>query len=126
VAASPIVAWLLVAALGIAAWFTYGWRGVAIGASGLVFWLLFQLSRTIGVMKTAAEQPLARVPSAVMFHAGLRPGLTMLQVVRTTKSLGRKVDGTDDDWVWADEGGASVRLHFARARLVSWQLERPT
>ncbi len=123
---SPIVAWLLVAALGFVSWFACGWRGVAIAASGLVFWLLFQLSRTIGVMKAAAEQLLAHVPSAVMFHAVLRPGLTMLQVVRTTKSLGRRVEGADDDWVWADEGGTSVRLHFVRARLESWQLERST
>ena len=65
-----------------------------------------------------------QVPSAVMFQAGLRPGLTMLQVVRTTKSLGRKVDGSDDDWLWADEGGDSVRLHFEGARLATWQLER--
>jgi len=49
----------------------------------------------------------------------------MLRIVATTKSLGRKVEGSDDDWTWSDDGGVSVRLHFERGRLVRWQLERP-
>ena len=32
----------------------------------------------------------------------------MLQIVTRTKSLGTKVDGSDDDWVWQDAGGSSV------------------
>jgi len=59
-----------------------------------------------------------------MFHAGLARGMTMLQIVTTTKSLGRKVAGGDDDWRWSDDGGASVVLHFERGRLVRWQIER--
>ena len=56
----------------------------------------------------------------------LARGLTMLQIVTRTKSLGRKVEGGEDDWVWHDAGGSSVRLHFERGRLKSWQIERPT
>jgi hypothetical protein len=55
----------------------------------------------------------------------LRRGLTMLQIVSRTKSLGRKVEGSDDDWVWTDAGGSSVSLHFERGRLVYWRLDRP-
>jgi hypothetical protein len=51
--------------------------------------------------------------------------MTMVQVLGQTKSLGRKVDGSDDDWRWSDGAGASVVLHFESGRLRAWQLERP-
>jgi hypothetical protein len=85
---------------------------------------MLQLNRTVRVMKVAAQNPLARVPSAVMFQAGLRPGLTMQQIVASTKSLGRKIEGSEDDWLWSDAGGDSVCLHFVSGRLATWQLER--
>jgi hypothetical protein len=123
---NPILGWSLVAVLGIVSWQSYGWRGVAIAASAVVFWLLMQFNRTVRVMQDAAQQPLGLVPSAVMFHAGLQPGLTMLKIVKSTKTLGRKVEGPDDDWVWHDEGGVAVRLHFERGVLVRWELQRPS
>ena len=80
-------------------------------------------------MKNAGASPVGRVPSAVMFNAALRNGMTMLQVVSTTKSLGRKLgdgDGDgDDDWTWGDDGGNVVALHFECGRLARWQLRRP-
>ena len=51
--------------------------------------------------------------------------MTMLQVVAKTKSLGRKVAGSDDDWRWSDAAGDAVVLHFERGRLASWRIERP-
>ncbi len=122
---SPILGWSLVAALAVISWQAYGWRGVALAASAVVFWLIMQFNRTVRVMQDAALQPLGHVPSAVMFHAGLRPGLTMLKIVKGTKSLGRKAEGSDDDWIWSDEGGVAVRLHFEHGRLVRWELDRP-
>ncbi|MDQ6627080.1 MAG: hypothetical protein M3Z29_01295 [Pseudomonadota bacterium] len=123
---SPILGWLLVAVLGVVSWQSYGWRGVAIAASLVVFWLLLQFNRTVRVMQNAAQQPLGHVPSAVMFQAGLRRGLTMLKIVKATRTLGRKAEASDgaDDWIWSDDGGVSVRLHFERGVLVRWQLER--
>jgi hypothetical protein len=123
-AMNPIVGWALAAALAFVAWEMFGGRGLAVAVSATAFWLMLQFNRTVRVMKVAAQHPLGQVPSAVMFQAGLRPGLTMLQIVATTRSLGRKVDGSDDDWLWADVGGDSVRLHFEGARLATWQLER--
>jgi hypothetical protein len=121
---NPIVGWSLAAAVAFVSWELYGARGLALAASAIVFWLVLQLNRTVRVMKVAAQNPVARVPSAVMFQAGLRPGLTMLQIVAATRSLGRKVEGTGDDWLWGDDGGDRVRLHFERGRLATWQLER--
>ena len=121
---SARLGWLLAAAFAFAAWRAYGLAGLAFAGSAVVFWLLLQFNRAVRVMKNAAASPVGHVPSAVMFHAGLARGMTMLQIVTKTKSLGRKVDGGDDDWRWSDDGGASVVLHFERGRLVRWQIER--
>ncbi len=122
---SPLVGWLLAAALAFAGWQAYAWPGLAMAVSAIVFWLLLQFNRAVRVMKVAAESPLGYVPSAVMFSAGLRPGRTMLQIVATTKSLGRKLPDGPDDWAWSDDGGSAVKLHFERGRLARWALERP-
>ena len=117
---NPRLGWLLAAAFAFAAWHALrGWRGLALAASAIVFWLLLQFNRAVRVMKNAGQAPVGQVASAVMFHAGLRAGMTMLQIVAQTKSLGRKVDGSDDDWRWSDDGGAGVVLHFERGRLVA-------
>jgi hypothetical protein len=57
-----------------------------------------------------------------MLHAGLKRGMTMMQIVTKTKSLGRKLGPGDDDWAWSDEGGREVRLHLERGRLVRWSI----
>jgi hypothetical protein len=121
---SARLGWLLAAVFAFAAWRAYDLAGLAFAASVTVFWLLLQFNRAVRVMKNAAGSPVGRVDSAVMFHARLATGMTMLQIVTKTKSLGRKVAGSDDDWCWSDEGGSSVVLHFERGRLVRWALER--
>lgn len=122
---NPLLGWALAALFAFLSWQVYSWPGLAMAVSAIVFWLLLQFNRALRVMKKAADSPLAEVPNAVMFHAGLHPGMTMLQIVTKTKSIGRKVEGSDDDWRWSDPGGSSVRLHFVRGRLESWQIERP-
>jgi len=123
---NPWLGWALAAAFSFAAWHLYGAHGLAFAFSAIVFWLLLGFNRVVRVMKNAADAPVGQVESAVMFHAGLATGMTMLQVVQKTKSLGRKVEGGGDDWRWGDEGGSAVVLHFERGRLVSWRIERPT
>ncbi|MEO5843964.1 MAG: hypothetical protein ABIQ33_03915 [Caldimonas sp.] len=122
---NPRLGWLLAALFTFAAWRAYDLAGLAFAASAIVFWLLLQFNRAVRVMKNAAGLPVGHVANAVMFHAGLAAGMTMLQVVTKTKSLGRKVAGSDDDWRWSDDGGTSVVLHFERARLARWRVERP-
>ena len=116
--------WLLAAVFAFAAWRAYDVAGLAFAASAIVFWLLLQFNRAVRVMKNAADSSVGHVASAVMFHAGLARGMTMLQIVTQTKSLGRKIEGSDDDWRWSDDGGVSVVLHFERGRLARWQIER--
>jgi hypothetical protein len=121
----PRIGWAVAALFTLVAWRAYGMHGLAFAASAVVFWLLRTLSRAMRVMRNAGEAPVGSVPNAVMLHAGLASGMTMLQVLAKTRSLGRKVDGSVDDWRWSDDAGASVVLHFERGRLLAWQLERP-
>jgi hypothetical protein len=121
---NPILGWVLAAALAVASFAAYGWPGLAMALSAIVFWLLLQFNRALRVMKNAADTPIAEVPNAVMFHARLQRGMTMLQIVQKTKSLGRRVEGCDDGWTWRDAAGDQVELQFEGGRLARWSLRR--
>ena len=123
---NPVLGWALAALALAAGWRGYGWPGIALALSVIVFGLLLTFNRVVRVMTRAADKPVGHVDSAVLFHAGLETGRTMLQIVTKTKSLGRKVEGSDDDWRWSDEGGSDVVLHFEQGRLVRWRIDRPT
>jgi hypothetical protein len=120
-----LVGWILVAAVAALGWRLYGWPGLVMAATVAVFWLLLQFNRTLRVMKNAGRSPVGMVPSAVMLNARLKPGMTMLEMLQVSKSLGRQLADPPDTWEWADEGGAKVTATLAGAKLQSWQLTRP-
>jgi hypothetical protein len=122
---NPILGWGLAGLLLVLAWQGYGWRGVIVAATAVVFWLLLQFNRALRVMKNAGSAPVGHVDSVVMLHAKLQPRMTMLQVVGLTRSLGRRLDAGDDVWAWQDASASRVVLHFERGRLVRFELERP-
>jgi hypothetical protein len=103
----------------------YGLRGVVLAVTVVVFWLLLQFSRTLRTMQGASRRPIGVVDSAVMLNARLREGMTMLQILPLTRSLGQRVGEAPERWAWADAGGVRVQLEFARGRLARWALERP-
>lgn len=125
--------WALAAAAVLLGWFQYGWQGLVMAISVVVFWLLLQFSRALRLMRQAGEAPLGRVASAVMLQSRLKPGLTMMQVVALTRSLGKKQalpvpaadPAVDEVWRWDDDGGAGVVLEFGAGRLRRWRMERP-
>jgi hypothetical protein len=122
---NPVVGWGLALVGLVAAWLQYGWRGLLLAMSLIVFWLLLQFSRALRVMRMAAARPMGSVDSAVMLNAKLKPGLTMMQVVALTRSLGRQVGQSPERWLWADTGEVSVTLEFERGKLARWDLQRP-
>jgi hypothetical protein len=122
---NPIVGWSLAALAVAGGWWSYGWQGVVMAVSVIVFWLLLQFSRAMRAMKNAATSPKGRVGSAVMLNAKLKAGMTLMQVITLTQSLGERVSESPETWVWADEGDSRVTLVFEGAKLRSWQLERP-
>ena len=122
---NPIIGWSLATILVVVAWYSYGWQGVLLSVSVVVFWLLLQFSRAMRAMRQAGQAPVGHVDSAVMLNAKLQPGMTMLQVIGLTRSLGRKLDGGDDHWAWSDEGGSTVKLRFEGGKLARFELDRP-
>ena len=115
------IGWVL-AVLAIAVGYAgYGWRGVVLGVTVIVFVLLLQFSRTLRVLRGAAQSPVGHVPSAVMLNSKLQRGLRMADVIALTRSLGTQVAeqpcaapggrlprGGPELWAWRDDGG-SVR-----------------
>jgi uncharacterized protein (DUF58 family) len=117
--------WALAAAALFIGWRSYGWPGVALALSVIVFWLLLQFSRSVRVMRGASESPVGHVDSAVMLNAKLREKQPMLEIVKLTKSLGQRVGDEPEVWRWADDGGSSVEITFVNGRCTRWVLQRP-
>jgi hypothetical protein len=126
---NPVASWSLAAAALVAGWLAYGWQGLVLAVTLIAFWLLLQFSRALRAMRKAAGAPVGRVASAVMLHSRLRKGITLVQVLALTGSLGERVEpaaeGVDESWRWCDEGEASVTVNLCGGRAVSWQLTRP-
>jgi len=122
---NPMLGWALAALLLMLAWQSWGWQGVLAAVTFIVFWLLLQFNRAVRTMKNAGNAPVGHVPSAVMLNAKLKPGLTMLQIVGMTKSLGRQLDDAGDRWAWQDAGGSRITLQFQAGKLVKFELDRP-
>jgi hypothetical protein len=85
-AMNPIIGWSLATILVVVAWYSYGWQGVLLSVSVVVFWLLLQFSRAMRAMRQAGQAPVGHVDSAVMLNAKLQPGMTMLQVIGLTSA----------------------------------------
>ena len=117
--------WALAAAALFIGWRSYGWPGVALAVSVIVFWLLLQFSRSVRVMRGASESPVGHVDSAVMLNAKLREKQPMLEIVKLTKSLGQRVGDEPEVWRWTDDGGSSVEITFVNGRCTRWVLQRP-
>ncbi len=119
------IGWLLAVAALAAGYVGYGWPGVVLALSVVVFWLLLQFSRALRVMRLAAAAPVGHVPSAVMLHSRLTAGMRLMDIVKLTRSLGRKVRDEPETFAWRDDSGAAVEIEFADGRCVRWQLKRP-
>ena len=121
--------WALAALALLVGWLTQRWAGVALAFTVIVFWLLLQFSRAVRAMRKAGSAPVGRVASAVMLHSRLRQGMTLVQVLGVTGSLGERITqpapGAEETWRWRDDGevGVSVNLNAGRTR--DWVLERP-
>jgi len=118
--------WVLAGGALLAGWFGYGWRGLVLAVSIIVFWLLLQLSRSLRVLRTAAQSPVGHVASAVMLNAKLATDLRLADVIKLTGSLGRRTrDEPDEAFVWTDAGGVAVEVEFRNGRCTAWTLRRP-
>ena len=121
--------WALAVAAVALGYVQYGWQGVLLAVSGIVFWLLMQFTRALRAMRAAGGAPVGRVASAVMLHAALKKGQRLMDVIQLTRSLGQKLTDergeAPETYLWQDESGASVTVQLRNGRVTEWQLQRP-
>jgi uncharacterized protein (DUF58 family) len=119
-----LIGWGLAVSAVAAGYALYGWPGVALAFTIVVFWLLLQFSRALRAMRAAAGRPVGTVASAVMLQSKLQKGLRLMDVIQLTRSLGHKAGENPEAWRWADEGGATVTVSFVDGRCTAWALSR--
>ena len=83
---------LALAALVVGYW-QYGWPGLVLALTVIVFWLLLQFSRAMRAMRLAGAAPVGRVASAVMLQSRLREGMRLLELIQITRSLVERYGG---------------------------------
>jgi hypothetical protein len=122
------IGWGLAVAAIAVGWASYGWPGVVLAITVIVFWLLLQFSRAMRVLRIAASNPVGHVPSAVMLNAKLKRDMKLPEVLVLTRSLGQRVAGDAESpseiWAWTDPGGVTVQLTFMHGHLAQWDLQR--
>jgi hypothetical protein len=123
----PRVGWALAALAVVAGYVGWGARGLVLAVTVIVFWLLLQFNRAVRVMRNASQAPVGSVPSAVMLHAKLKPGMALIEILPIAGSLGRLQPGAgepgDEHYAWQDAGGRQLVAVLRKGRLLSWQLD---
>jgi len=122
--AQAALGWTLAVLALTAGYVGYGWPGVVLALTVVVFWLLLQFSQALRTLRIASQRPVGMVPSAVMLNARLHAGMRLPQVLRLTLSLGRRVSEEPEVWAWADDSGDEVQVQLQGARVASWALHR--
>ncbi len=120
----PAIGWLLAAVALAIGYLQWGWPGVALAVTMIVFWLLLQFSRALRVLRRAGQAPVGHIDSAVMLHSKLQHGLRLPQILALTRSLGIKRDGGPEVFEWRDAGGDAVRVELVGGKLARWELQR--
>lgn len=110
----------------------WGWQGVLLAFTVIVFWLLLQFSRALRVMRQATGAPVGHVDSAVMLNSRLRRGMRLIDIIPLTRSLGQAAQGEGagapaamETFTWTDGAGIAVRAELVAGRLQRWELQRP-
>jgi hypothetical protein len=121
---NAFIGWLLAAAALALGYLQWGWPGVALAVTLIVFWLLLQFSRALRVLRKAGRAPVGQVDNAVMLHARLQRGQRLPQILAMTRSLGHKCDDDPEIFEWRDAGGDAVRIELVDGKLTRWELQR--
>ncbi len=126
---NKVLAPLAIIVLTIGAWRQFGWTGIALAAGGVVMWILLHFTRLMHILKKAADRPIGHVASAVMLNAKLKKGMTLMDVIAMTRSLGALQTPKDEQpevFHWTDTGSSTVACTFAGGKLQAWKLTRPS
>ena len=112
---------VIAVAIGYAQW---GWPGVVLAITLIVFWLLLQFSRALRALRAASQAPVGHVDNAVMLHAKLHARQRLPEILKITRSLGIKVSDQPEVFEWRDAAGDAVRVELVRGKLRHWDLKR--
>ena len=110
------------------AWQSAGWEGIALALTGFVMWLLMHFTTVLVIMRRARNRPIGYVGSVVMLHTKLKAGMTHLQVVGMTRSLGERLSPAGEDpelFAWRDGNDNRLTATFVGGKLQSWEFKRP-
>jgi uncharacterized protein (DUF58 family) len=121
---SAWIGWALAAVAVALGYLKWGWPGVAMALTVVVFWLLLQFNRTLRVMRNAGQAPVGHVANAVMLHSKLKEGMRLIEILPLTRSLGRRVGDEPERFQWADASGDVVQVSLVNGRVTHWTLER--
>jgi hypothetical protein len=99
-----------------------GWQGVIFATTGIIFWLLLQISRLMRVMKQAGAAPMGSVANAVMLNSKLNVGMKLVDLIAITGSLG--VKQAPETFAWRDDSGDVVEVVLKKGKLAEWRLIR--
>jgi hypothetical protein len=99
-----------------------GWQGAIFATTGIIFWLLLQMSRLMRVMKTAGAAPMGSVGNAVMLNSKLHVGMKLVDLITLAGSLGIKQ--APETYVWRDPGDDAVEVVLRKGKLAEWRLIR--
>lgn len=122
------IGWGLAVACIAAGYVGYGWPGVLMAFSVVVFWLLLQFNRALRLMRAAASRPMGHVTSALMLQTQLKSGLLLADVVKLAGSFGVRGPATElpdtELFIWTDTGGDSLQVTLTAGKVHHWQLLR--
>lgn len=129
--------WALAAAAVALGYAGYGWPGVLLALTVVVFWLLLQFSQALRVMRNAAQRPIGSIGSigggarsALMLQSKLQRGMRLPQVMKLTGSFGVAVPPSSaappdsEAFAWTDAGGDTLHMTLTAGRVAAWELQR--
>ncbi len=125
---TKVLAPVAIIVLTVGAWRQFGWAGIALAGGGIVMWILLHFTRMLTILKKASDRPMGHVASAVMLHAKLKKGVSLMHVIAMTRSLGSLQSPKDQQpevFTWTDAGQSSVTCTFVGGKLTEWALHRP-
>ncbi|MBK9361652.1 MAG: hypothetical protein IPM99_11245 [Rubrivivax sp.] len=98
---NPVLGWGLAVVAVAAGYVGYGWPGVLLAVTVIVFWLLLQFSRA-PARRAGRGRGLDRQRRRRRLHARLRTGMRLLDILPLTLALGQKVADRPETFVWTD------------------------
>ena len=115
---------VLAASALLAGWWSFGWAGLVLAVTVLVFWTILQFNRASSQLRNVADRPKGMVDSVVTLQSKLGHGMTMAEVLAISNSLGQRMNERGNEWLWRDSYGNQIVVTFRRGSVERWSATR--